>query len=70
MTTWSPGFTVRTSLPTASTIAGRLVAGDAGQRMRIGALDEVQVGMAQAAGGGADPDLARAGVVEPRLARW
>ena len=47
--------------------ARRLVAGDAGEGVGVGALDEMQIRMAQAAGGGADEDFARAGGVEVRL---
>ena len=39
--------------------AGRFVAGDGGQGMRIGAVDEVQVRMAQATGLSIDQDFVR-----------
>src|SRR3546814_19742427 len=39
-----------------------LVAGNGGEGMRIGAVDEMQVRMAEPAGGGADADLVRAAI--------
>ena len=43
------------------------MAGDGGQRMRIGAVDEMQVRMAEPARGGADAHLVRAGLVDDNL---
>src|SRR3546814_2894960 len=47
--------------------AGGFVAGDRGERVRIGALDEMQVRMAESAGGGADAHLVRPGLVDDDL---
>ena len=44
--------------------AGALVAQDGGKRVRVGALHEVEVGVAQTCGLGADEDLARTGLVD------
>ena len=61
VTTWSPTFTVRTSVAHRLDHAGRLVAQHRRQRVLVGALDEMQVGVADAGGPGADQHLARAG---------
>ncbi len=46
---------------------GGFMAGDGGQGVRIGAVDEVQVRMAKPAGGGADAHLVRTGLVDDNL---
>ena len=48
--------------------AGRLVAGNGRQRVRIGAVDKVQVRMAKPAGLGIDQHFVRAGIGDLDLA--
>ena len=57
--TWSPGCTYVTCDPTASTTPGRLVPEHRGHGMRVQALHEVEVGVAQAGGDGAHENLVR-----------
>src|SRR6266566_2231908 len=56
--TWSPGATCRTSLPHVLDDA-RLVPADGRERVRERSLEDVEVAVADARGGGADDHLAR-----------